>query len=421
MKMKIEDNRDKRVVITGIGMITSLGNSAEETWKRINNGETGVDYIKAFDTTEMPVKIGAEVKDFDPTNYGIEKKEIKKLARNTQFAIAVTKMALEDSNFIIDDSNKESTGVIIGTGIGGIEVFEDQYTNMREKGFTRMSPFTIPAMIANMASGNVAIYYGAQGPNKSINTACSAGTHAIGDGFELIKNGRAKAMIVGGTEASITPFALNAFAGMKALSTRNDTPKTASRPFTADRDGFVMGEGAGVLILEELEAAKERGAKIYAEIVGYGETCDAYHITSPVEGGAGAVRAIKIAMEEANLELDKVDYINAHGTSTPANDKNETAAIKTVFGEYAKNILVSSTKGATGHCLGGAGGLEAVILSLAIRDGIAPPTINYVLSDVECDLNYVPNKMIKKDINVGISTSLGFGGHNGVIILKKYV
>ena len=421
MNYKIEDNKEKRVVITGIGMVTSLGNTAEETWERLNNGETGIDYIKVFDTTEMPVKIGAEVKNFDPTNYGIEKKEVKKLARNTQFAIAVTKMALEDSNFIINDSNKETTGVIIGTGIGGIEIFEEQYTNMTVKGFTRMSPFTIPAMIGNMASGNVAIYYGAQGPNKSVNTACSAGTHAIGDGFEIIKSGRAKAMIVGGTEASITPFALNAFAGMKALSTRNDSPKTASRPFTADRDGFVMGEGAGVLILEELETAKQRGAKIYAEIVGYGETCDAYHITSPVEGGTGAVRAMKIALEEAKLDLNKVDYINAHGTSTPANDKNETAAIKTVFGEHAKNILVSSTKGGTGHCLGGAGGIEAAILSLAIRDGIAPPTINYVLADSECDLNYVPNKMIKKDINVGISTSLGFGGHNGVIVLRKYV
>ncbi|MGL4533746.1 MAG: beta-ketoacyl-ACP synthase II [Fusobacteriaceae bacterium] len=410
----------RRVVVTGIGMISSLGNSTKETWEKINLGETGVDYITAFDTENMPVKIAAEVKNFDPTQYGIEKKEIKKLARNTQFAIAASKMALEDSGLIIDETNRERVGVIVSSGIGGMEVFEEQHKTMLEKGVKRISPFTIPAMISNMAAGNVAIYLGAQGPNKAVVTACAAGTHSIGDAFETIKLGRADAMIAGGTEAAITPFALNGFANMKALSTRNDSPKTASRPFTLDRDGFVMGEGAGVLIIEELESAKARGAKIYAEIVGYGETCDAYHITSPSEGGTGAARAIKMALNEANVDYKSVDYVNAHGTSTPANDRNETAAIKSVFGEHAKTLVVSSTKGATGHCLGAAGGIEAGFLALAIKEGIIPPTINYETPDSECDLNYVPNKTISKEIEVGISTSLGFGGHNGVIAMRKY-
>ncbi|MGL5049377.1 MAG: beta-ketoacyl-ACP synthase II [Fusobacteriaceae bacterium] len=410
----------RRVVVTGIGMISSLGNSTKETWEKINLGETGVDYITAFDTENMPVKIAAEVKNFDPTQYGIEKKEIKKLARNTQFAIAASKMALEDSGLVIDETNRERVGVIVSSGIGGMEVFEEQHKTMLEKGVKRISPFTIPAMISNMAAGNVAIYLGAQGPNKAVVTACAAGTHSIGDAFETIKLGRADAMIAGGTEAAITPFALNGFANMKALSTRNDSPKTASRPFTLDRDGFVMGEGAGVLIIEELESAKARGAKIYAEIVGYGETCDAYHITSPSEGGTGAARAIKMALDEANVDYNSVDYVNAHGTSTPANDRNETAAIKSVFGEHAKTLVVSSTKGATGHCLGAAGGIEAGFLALAIKEGIVPPTINYETPDSECDLNYVPNKTISKEIEVGISTSLGFGGHNGVIAMRKY-
>lgn len=410
----------RRVVVTGIGMVSSLGNSTQETWEKIKLGETGVDYITAFNTEDMPVKIAAEVKNFDPTQYGIEKKEIKKLARNTQFAIAASKMALEDSGLKIDESNREKIGVIVSSGIGGMEIFEEQHKTMLEKGVKRISPFTIPAMISNMAAGNVAIYFGAQGPNKAVVTACAAGTHSIGDAFETIKLGRADAMIAGGTEAAITPFALNGFANMKALSTRNDSPKTASRPFTADRDGFVMGEGAGVLILEELEMAKARGAKIYAEVVGYGETCDAYHITSPSEGGTGAARAIKMALEEAKADYSSVGYINAHGTSTPANDRNETAAIKSVFGEHAKNLAVSSTKGATGHCLGAAGGIEAGFLALAINEGVIPPTINYETADSDCDLNYVPNTPIIKEIEVGISTSLGFGGHNGVIAMRKY-
>lgn len=409
-----------RVVVTGIGLITALGTGIEKSWKRIVAGETGIGRIESYDVTDMPVQIAAEVKDFDPIEFGIEKKEVKKLARNTQFAIAATKMALEDSKLVIDEANAEEVGVIVSSGIGGIEIFEAQHQTMLEKGVKRISPFTIPAMIANMASGNIGIYFGAKGPNKSIVTACAAGTHSVGDAFEMIKNGRATAMIAGGTEASITPFAMNAFANMKALSTRNDEPTKASRPFSADRDGFVMGEGAGVLILEELEHAKARGAKIYAEVVGYGETCDAYHITAPADGGEGAARAFKMALKEGNIALDEVTYINAHGTSTPANDRNETAAIKSVFGDYAKNLMVSSTKGATGHGLGAAGGIEAVLIAKAISEGVVPPTINYDNPDAECDLNYVPNVAVEKEIEVAMSSSLGFGGHNAVIAMRKY-
>ncbi|MBR8701208.1 3-oxoacyl-[acyl-carrier-protein] synthase 2 [Fusobacterium sp. DD29] len=409
-----------RVVVTGIGLITALGTGLEKSWKRILNGETGINKITSYDTTDMPVQIAAEVKDFDPLDFGIEKKEIKKLARNTQFAIAATKMALADANFTIDETNADEVGVIVSSGIGGIEIFEAQHETMLQKGVRRISPFTIPGMIANMAAGNVAIYFGAKGPNKAVVTACAAGTHSVGDAFEMIKSGRAKAMIAGGTEAAITPFAMNAFANMKALSTRNDEPQKASRPFSLDRDGFVMGEGAGILILEELESAKKRGAKIYAEVVGYGETCDAYHITAPADGGEGAVRAFNMALKEGNIKPEEVGYINAHGTSTPANDRNETAAIKAVFKDHAKDLLVSSTKGATGHGLGSAGGMEAVFIAKVLADGVVPPTINYDNPDPECDLNYVPNKAVNADIEVAMSSSLGFGGHNAVIAMRKY-
>ncbi len=410
----------RRVVVTGLGLITALGTGTEQTWNAIKEGKTGLGLIESYDTTDNPVKIAAEVKDFDPIEFGIEKKEIKKLARNTQFAIAASKMALKDSKLEITDANAERVGVIVSSGIGGIEILEQQHITMLNKGIRRISPFTIPAMIANMASGNVAIYLGAKGPNKALVTACAAGTHSIGDAFETIKNGKADVMISGGTEACITEFAMNGFANMKALSTRNEEPTKASRPFTADRDGFVMGEGAGIVILEELETAKARGAKIYAEVVGYGETCDAYHITAPAEGGEGGARAIKMALEEAGVDITEVDYINAHGTSTPANDRNETASIKSIFGEHAYKLAVSSTKGATGHALGAAGGIEGAILALAISEGILPPTVNYETPDPELDLNYVPNNAVKKEIRVGLSNSLGFGGHNAVIAMKKY-
>ena len=410
----------RRVVVTGVGLITSLGTGTKKSWEAIKSGACGIKEITSFDATESAVKIAGEVTDFDPTEFGIEKKEVKKLARNTQFAIAATKMALEDSGLVIDETNATKIGTIVSSGIGGIEVFEEQYQNMLEKGVRRISPFTIPAMINNMASGNVGIYFGAKGPNKAVVTACAAGTHSIGDSYEMIKSGRTDAMITGGTEACITKFAINAFANMKALSTRNDDPQKASRPFTADRDGFVMGEGAGVLILEELETAKARGAKIYAEVVGYGETCDAYHITSPSEGGEGAVRAFVMAMEEGKIKPEEVGYINAHGTSTPANDRNETAAIKTAFGESAYKMNISSTKGATGHGLGAAGGIEGVLLALSIAEGVVPPTINQDNPDETLDLNYTPNVAVKRDIEVGMSSSLGFGGHNAVIAMRKY-
>ena len=410
----------KRVVVTGLGLISSLGIGLEKSWEKLINGESGIDLITSYDIENEAVKIAGEVKDFEPTEYGIEKKEVKKLARNTQFALVATKMALEDANLKIDENNADEIGVLVSSGIGGIEVLEEQYKTMLDKGARRISPFTIPAMIENMAAGNIAIYYGAKGPNKSIVTACASGTHSIGDGFDLIRHGRAKAMIVGGTEACITSFCINSFNNMKALSGRNEEPKTASRPFSKDRDGFVMGEGAGILILDELETALARGAKIYAEMVGYGETCDAHHITAPVENGEGAIKAMRVALKDANLDIKDVTYINAHGTSTPTNDVVETRAIKGLFGEQAHNLYVSSTKGATGHGLGAAGGIEGVIIAKSIADGIIPPTINLHETEEECDLNYVPNKAIKTDVKVAMSNSLGFGGHNSVIIMKKF-
>ena len=408
----------RRVVVTGIGLITSLGIGKQKTWERVLNGECGIDKITAFDTTEQSIHIAGEVKDFNPEDY-IEKKEIKKLARFSQFAVAASKLALEDSKFVIDESNAERTGVIVGSGIGGLEIIETEVGKLLEKGSRRVSPFYIPGAIVNMAAGNVSIYLGAKGPNTSVVTACAAGTNSIGDAYEIIKLGKADTMIAGGAEATITPSGIAGFANLKALSTIED-PKKASRPFTADRAGFVMGEGAGILILEELEQAKARGAKIYAEIVGYGSTGDAYHMTSPSEGGEGAVRAMKMALDEAEADITEVDYINAHGTSTPANDKNETAAIKTLVGDHAYKLAVSSKKGATGHILGGTGGVEAGFLALAINEGILPPTINQDNPDPICDLDYVPNKPVKRDIRIGLSNTFGFGGHNAVIAMKKY-
>lgn len=409
----------RRVVVTGVGLVSSLGTGTEKTWEALLNGETGIKLINSFDTEDLPVKMAGVVDDFNPEDFGIDKKEVKKLAKFTQFGLAASKMALADSGFVIDETNADRVGVIVSSGIGGLEVMEEQFVNLQEKGAKRVSAFTIPAMISNMGSGNISIYLGAKGPNKTIVTACAAGTHSVGDAFELIKMGRADAMIAGGTEACITKFCIAGFNNMTALSKNSENYKTSSRPFTADRDGFVMGEGAGVLILEEYESAKARGAKIYAEMVGYGETGDAHHMTAPAPGGEGAARAIKMALAEGGIDPTEVDYINAHGTSTPTNDKLETAAIKAVFGEHAYKLAVSSTKGATGHCLGAAGGLEAVFLALAIKNGVMPPTINYENADPECDLNYVPNAPVKKEIRVGISNSLGFGGHNAVIAMKK--
>lgn len=411
----------KRVVITGVGLLTSLGENKDKSWKAILEGKTGVGYIDNFDSSDFGVRIGAQVKGFMPDEY-IEKKEMKKLGRFSQYAIAASKMALADANYVITDENACDIGVMVSSGIGGLEVFEQQYDILLEKGPKRVSPFTVPAMIANMSSGNVGIYTGAKGPNKTIVTACACGTHSIGDSFEMIKNGKIKAMIAGGSEAAISRLGLAGFAALKALTTSyNENPEISSRPFTANRDGFVMGEGAGVLILEELEQAKARGAKIYAEIIGYGETGDAYHLTAPASGEkGGAARAMRMALEQANVEPSKIDYINAHGTSTPLNDILETQAIKYVFGDHAYKMGISSTKGATGHCLGAAGGIEGVILALSVDEGIMPPTINYDTPDPECDLDYVPNVARQKEIEYAMSNSFGFGGQNAVIIMKKY-
>ncbi len=408
----------KRVVITGVGLITPLGTGKDKTWKRLLDGECGIDKITAFDSTEYPVHIAGEVNDFNPEDY-IEKKELKKIGRFSQFAIAASIEALKDAKFEITPENADRVGVIIGSGIGGLEIIEQEIGKLVEKGPKKVSPFYIPAAISNMAAGNASIYLGAKGPNKSIVTACASGTNSIGDAFQTILLGKADVILAGGTEGTVTPSGIAGFGNLKALSTNPD-PKKASRPFTADRDGFVLGEGAGILVLEELEHAKKRGAKIYAEVVGYGETGDAYHMTAPSDGGEGAARAIKMALEQGNVKLEEVGYINAHGTSTPANDKNETKAIKAAFGNHAYKLAVSSTKGATGHLLGGAGGVEAGFLALAIDEGILPPTINQDNSDPECDLYYVPNKSEKREIEVGLSNSLGFGGHNAVLAFRKY-
>ncbi|QCX32244.1 beta-ketoacyl-ACP synthase II [Caloramator sp. E03] len=410
----------KRVVITGLGVITPLGCEVDGFWNNIVNGVSGVDYITRFDTTEFNVKIAAEVKDFDAEKY-IDKKEIRRMDKATQYAVAAAKLALEDSKMCLNETNKDRLGVILGCGVGGLETFEDQMTILKEKGPKRVSPFFIPMMIANMPAGQVAMKIGARGINETIVTACASGTNAIGEAFRAIQRGEVDVVLTGGTEAAITPLAVAGFSSMKALSENNENPKEASRPFDKNRDGFIIGEGAGILILEELEHAIKRNAKIYAEVVGFGASCDAYHMTSPDPEGEGAALAIKRAIEDANILPEEINYINAHGTSTEYNDKFETIAIKKVFGSKAYEIPVSSTKSMTGHLLGAAGGIEGVILALSIYNNIIPPTINLNTPDEECDLNYVPNKAISKVVNYGISNSFGFGGHNAVVVFKKYV
>ncbi|UOD33838.1 beta-ketoacyl-ACP synthase II [Deferribacteraceae bacterium V6Fe1] len=409
----------KRVVITGIGLVTPLGAGVEENWENIRKGQGGVGRITKFDTSDFPVHIAAEVKNFDMDEY-VDKKEAKRFDEFIVFALAAAEIAVRDSKIDFSKVDCNRAGVIVGSGIGGFRTIEDTHTVYVEKGNKRISPFFIPSAIINMGSGAISIRYGLKGPNSSVVTACATGTHAIGDAFKVIQRGDADIIFAGGSESAITPLALGGFANMKALSRRNDEPEKASRPFDKDRDGFVMGEGAGILILEELEHAKKRGAKIYAEVVGYGLTGDAYHITAPDESGDGAKRCMEMAIKDAGLKPEDVDYINAHGTSTPYNDIIETRAIKKVFGEHAYKLLVSSTKSMTGHMLGAAGSVEAAYTALAIYNGEIPPTINLDEPDEGCDLNYVPNKMIKKEIKVGLSNSLGFGGTNASIIVKKY-
>ena len=409
-----------RVVITGIGAVTPIGNNIEEYLLGLQKGTNGVSNITLFDPNLHPCKFAAEVKNLQLENY-IEPKESKRWDRFSQFGVIAAKQAFNDSGLEINESNASRVGVIIGSGVGGLLTMETQAQTLSHRGPKRVSPFTVPMMIPNMASGLAAIALGAKGPSSSVSTACAAGSNAIGDSFRLLQLGKADAMICGGAEASITPLGVAGFASAKALSFRNDSPQTASRPFDAERDGFVIGEGSGILILETLEHAKNRGARIYAEIVGYGTTCDAHHITSPSPGGSGGAAAIKLALEDASLEIDKVDYINAHGTSTSANDSNETSAIKSIFKDRSYLIPVSSTKSMTGHLLGGSGGIEAVACVLSLTHNFIPPTINYVNRDPDCDLDYVPNNARDAQIRVALSNSFGFGGHNVCLAFSKLI
>lgn len=407
----------RRVVVTGVGAVTPVGNDVETMWNSLINGISGIDTITNFDTSDLKVKIAAQVKDFDATKY-IEKKEIRKTDLYTQYAVAAAQQAVDDSG-IIGTMPEDRLGVYVGAGIGGMHAFTDNVLAMDKGGARKVSPYFVPMMIANIASGTVAIRFKAKGVCLPIVTACATGSHSIGEAFHAIKNGYADAIIAGGAEAAVTPLSIAGFSNCKALSL-NDDPKTASVPFDKRRDGFVIGEGAGVLILEEYEHAKARGAKIYAEICGYGNTCDAHHITAPDPEAEGPSKAIKIAFEEAQVTDNDVIYINAHGTSTPLNDKTETKAIKLALGEErARQISISSTKSMTGHMLGAAGGVEGVVAALAVKNGIIPPTIGYEVPDEDCDLNYTPNKAEKKDITVAASTSLGFGGHNACIVFRK--
>jgi 3-oxoacyl-[acyl-carrier-protein] synthase II len=410
---------EKRVVVTGMGAVTPVGLGKDRFWSAVKDGVSGIGEITKFDSSGFDSKIAAEVKGFVPSDF-IDRKEARRMDTFTQYAIAGAKMAVEDGMIDMDRIDKNKLGVVLGSGIGGIETLENQFKVIFEKGPSRISPFFIPMMISNMAAGQVSIVFGARGPNETVVTACASGTNAIGDAYRIIQRGDADMVITGGSEAAVTPIAVAGFCSMKALSTRNNDPQGASRPFDSDRDGFVLGEGSGILILEELEHAQKRGARIYAEVAGYGMTADAHHITAPAPGGAGAAAAMERVIADAGISAGDIDYINAHGTSTEYNDKFETEAIKQVFGEHAFRLAVSSTKSVTGHLLGAAGGVEAIAAVMAIYEGFVPPTINYNTPDPECDLNYVPNRGEKRDIDYAISNSLGFGGQNASICFKRF-
>jgi 3-oxoacyl-[acyl-carrier-protein] synthase II len=409
----------RRVVVTGVGLLTPLGIGTEASWEAIRAGNSGIGPITRFDATAFSCRIAGEVKGFDPSNY-IEKKEIKKMGRFIHFAVAAADFALKGSGLIVTPEIAEQVGVYIGSGIGGFEVIEREHQTLLEHGPRRISPFFITATIINLASGYVSIRSGAKGPNSATATACTTSAHSIGDSYRMIQRGDADAMICGGSEAAVTPMGIGGFAAMRALSTRNDEPERASRPWDKDRDGFVVGEGSGILVLEELEMARARGAAILAEVVGYGMSADAFHVTAPPDNGDGAYRVMRNAMRDAKIEPHQVEYINAHGTSTEVGDRAETAAIKRAFGDHAHKVAVSSTKSMTGHLLGGAGGLEAGITVMAIRDQIAPPTINLENPDVGCDLDYIPLQARSMKIEYALSNSFGFGGTNGCLIFKKY-
>ncbi len=408
-----------RVVVTGMSVVSPLGIGLEDFWSNLVAGKSGVGPITRFDTEGYSTKIGAEVKNFVPEEY-MDRKEARRMDRFTQFGIAAVKMALEDAGLKIDSLDRDRVGVILGSGIGGIETLEEQHKVLLNKGPGRVSPFFIPMMIANMGPAQIAIIHGIRGCNLITTSACASSNNAIGDSLRLLQRGQLDVMITGGTEAPITPLAVAGFCTMKAMSTRNDDPAGASRPFDAQRDGFVIGEGAGLLILETLDHARKRGARIYGEVAGYGSNCDAYHITAPDPEGMGAAGSMKLALEDAGLSPDQVDYINAHGTSTPLGDKIETLAVKQVFGPHAYKLAVGSTKSMTGHLLGAAGGLEAVVCLLALQRGVIPPTINLHSPDPECDLDYVPNEARKADLNIALSNSFGFGGHNVTLVFKKF-
>jgi 3-oxoacyl-[acyl-carrier-protein] synthase II len=409
----------RRVVVTGLGVVAPNGIGVDAFWNSLIHGVSGIDRITRFDASHHDTKIAAEVKGFDPLLY-MEKKEVKKMDRFIHYALAGAIMAVDDAQLTVRDVERSRIGVLIGTGMGGIPALEETHKTLLEKGPGRISPFFIPSIITNLASGHIAIRFGLRGPNSCVSTACATGNHAIGDSFELIRRGMADVMFAGGTEAVISPLTIGGFGAMKALSTRNDAPQRASRPFDKGRDGFVMGEGAGVLILEELDHALRRGAKIYAELNGYGMSADAYHMTAPEPEGAGAIASMVLALEAAGLQPEEVDYINAHGTSTPAGDAAETKAIKKVFGDHAYRLAVSSIKSMTGHLLGAAGGVEAVATALTLHHGVIPPTINYDEPDPECDLDYVPNKARRAEVRVAFSNSFGFGGTNATLVFKRY-
>ncbi|MBI2886699.1 MAG: beta-ketoacyl-ACP synthase II [Chloroflexi bacterium] len=409
----------KRVVVTGIGIISPLGLDTATTWEGLLSGRSGVDHITSFDPTGLETTFGAEVKGFDPT-VCIDRKEARRMDRFVQFAVSAATEAMQRSGLVIHEGNAFDIGCIIGSGIGGIITISEQIKVLNERGPGRISPFLVPMMISDMASGQTSILLGAKGPNYATVSACSSGADAVGDAYEIIRRGDARAVLTGGSEAPFCPIGVAAFNAARALSTRNDAPQRASRPFDAERSGFVMGEGAAILILEELEFAQERGAPILAEMVGYGATADAHHITQPAEGGEGGARAMRMALRKAGLAPEQVSYINAHGTSTPLNDKSETMAVKAVFGESAYRIPISSTKSMVGHLLGAAGALEAAICVLAMQADTIPPTINYEHPDPECDLDYVPNQARKAPVEVALSNSFGFGGHNSCLVFQKY-
>ena len=410
---------NRRVVITGMGLVTPLGIGVKPTWASVCAGQSGIGEITRFDCSAYATKIAAEVKDFKPQDF-MPKKDARRVEPFIAYALAATRMAIEDSGLVIDSSNETRVGVITGCGLGGLRFMEDTVLRVSQEGPRRVSPFFIPMMIGNMAPGLISVHFGARGPNSSLATACAAGAHAVGNSFRLIQNGTADAMITGGTEGVISPSCIAGFNSMKALSTRNDEPQKASRPFDRDRDGFVVGEGGGILIIEALDHALARNAPIYAEITGYGMSGDGYHMTSPPPDGNGAVRCMTAALKDAGIDGNRIDYINAHGTSTPLNDLYESRAIKTVFKEHAYSLAVSSTKSMTGHLLGGAGGIETVFTALSIYEDMIPPTINYENQDKDCDLDYVPNTARSKKVEYAMTNSFGFGGTNATLILKKY-